>query len=43
MLARPTNRIAFLNLVIVIAAGILASQTAQAQNFITVDYPGSNT
>ncbi|MFZ0953234.1 MAG: beta-propeller fold lactonase family protein [Candidatus Sulfotelmatobacter sp.] len=40
MLARPTNRIAFLNLVIVIAAGILASQTAQAQNFITVDYPG---
>jgi YVTN family beta-propeller protein/probable HAF family extracellular repeat protein len=40
MLARLTKRIAFLNLVIVLAAGTLASQTAPAQNFITVDYPG---
>ncbi|MFZ0541556.1 MAG: hypothetical protein WAL96_09010, partial [Candidatus Sulfotelmatobacter sp.] len=40
MLARLTKHIAFLNLVIVLGAGILASQTPPAQNFITVDYPG---
>ena len=40
MLARLTKHIAFLNLVIVLGAGTLASQTAPAQNFITVDYPG---
>jgi YVTN family beta-propeller protein/probable HAF family extracellular repeat protein len=40
MLARVAKRVAFLNLVIVLTAGILASQTAPAQNFITVDYPG---
>jgi YVTN family beta-propeller protein/probable HAF family extracellular repeat protein len=40
MLARLTKRVAFLTLVIVLAAGTLASQTAPAQNFITVDYPG---
>lgn len=38
MLARLSK--AFLELVIVLAAGILAPQTALAQNFITVDYPG---
>ncbi|MGA8236857.1 MAG: hypothetical protein WB918_10075, partial [Candidatus Sulfotelmatobacter sp.] len=40
MLARLTKRAAFLTLVIVLAAGTLESQTAPAQNFITVDYPG---
>ncbi|MGB8471156.1 MAG: YncE family protein [Candidatus Sulfotelmatobacter sp.] len=40
MLARLTKHIAVLNLVIVLGAGTLASQTAPAQNFITVDYPG---
>ena len=40
MLARLTKRVAFLTLVIVLAAGTLASQTVPAQNFITVDYPG---
>lgn len=40
MLARLAKRVAFLNLVIILAAGTLASQTAPAQNFITVDYPG---
>jgi YVTN family beta-propeller protein/probable HAF family extracellular repeat protein len=40
MVARLTKGVALLNLVIVLAAGILASQTALAQNFITIDYPG---
>ncbi|MGB6404082.1 MAG: beta-propeller fold lactonase family protein [Candidatus Sulfotelmatobacter sp.] len=40
MVARALRRAAFLSLVIVLAAGTLASQTAPAQNFITVDYPG---
>jgi YVTN family beta-propeller protein/probable HAF family extracellular repeat protein len=38
MLARLAK--AFPNLVMALAAGILAPQTALAQNFITVDYPG---
>src|SRR6202521_777051 len=40
MVARLIKRVAFLNLAIVLAASILASQPALAQNFITVDYPG---
>jgi len=40
MVARATRRAAFLSLVIALAAGTLVSQTAPAQNFITVDYPG---
>jgi len=40
MVARLTSRVAFLSLFIVFAVGVLASQPALAQNFITVDYPG---
>jgi YVTN family beta-propeller protein len=43
MVARLAKGIAFLNLVIliVLATVILAPQTALAQNFMTVDYPGA--
>ena len=40
MVAKLTRRVAFLSFVIVLAVGILASQSALAQNFITIDYPG---
>jgi YVTN family beta-propeller protein/probable HAF family extracellular repeat protein len=40
MAARLVKCLALLNLVIVLVAGISAAQTATAQNFITVDYPG---
>src|ERR1700694_3080626 len=40
MVATFTKRVAFLNFV-VLAAIILVTQTALAQNFITIDYPGS--
>ncbi len=40
MLASLTKRVAFVSLVVVLAAGILASQTTPTQTFITVDYPG---
>ncbi len=36
MFPRLTKGVAFLNLVIVSAAGISASQTALAQNYITI-------
>jgi len=43
MVARLTKGVAFLNLLIVLAAVIVSAQTALAQNFITVDYPGAPT
>ncbi len=41
MVARGIKAVPFLSLVVIVAAVILASQTALAQNFITVDYPGA--
>lgn len=41
MAARTTKSVAFLGLLISLAAGIFASQTAMAQNFISFDYPGA--
>ena len=43
MAAKLAKCLALLDLVIALAAGVLAAQTAPAQNFITVDYPnGTN-
>src|SRR5450755_1841942 len=41
MVARVTKGVAFLSFLTLLAAGLLAPQSALAQNFITVDYPGS--